>query len=225
MSHGGEPLFHLLGLEVNSITVTTWGIMIFLTILCYFLGRNLKLYPQGKRQVAVEYVVDGLLSFLGDVVGGRNKAERFFPLLGTLFIMILASNYSGLLPGMGHVPGMQAPTSSWSFTLGLGITVFIMTYIVGFRYHGPGYLKHYIVPVAIMIPLTLMEEIVRPLSLSLRLYGNVYGEEVVVANISQLVPLIVPIPFMMLGLFFGFMQALVFTLLTSTYLVGAFEGE
>ena len=219
------PLFHILSLEVNNITVTTWGIMIVLTILFFFLGRNLKESPTNRKQVAVELAIDSLLTFLGEVAGGKEKAKRFFPILGSLFIIILASNYSGLLPGMGHVKGMQAPTSTWSYTLGLALTVFVMTFYVGFRHHKQGYLKHYIQPTAIMIPLVIMEEIVRPLSLSLRLYGNVYGEETVVANISNLVPLIMPIPFMFLGLFFGFMQALVFTLLTATYLVAAFEGE
>lgn len=223
--HGAGPLFHLFGLEVNSITVSSWGIMLLLTLVCFFLGRNLKAKPETRRQIAVELAVGTLIDFLGGVVGSREKAKTFFPILGSLFIIILISNYSGLLPGMGYVAGMQAPTSSWSYTLGLGITVFVITYIVGFRKNGIGYLKHYIKPVAIMLPLVIMEEIVRPLSLSLRLFGNVYGEEVVVANISQLCPLIVPIPFMCLGLFFGFMQALVFTLLTSTYLVGALDGE
>lgn len=223
--HGGEPLFHLFGLEVNSITTTTWGIMLFLTVLFFFLGRNLKQNPTGRKQVAVELAVDSLLEFLGGVVGSREKATRFFPVLGSLFIIILVSNYSGLIPGIGHVPGMQAPTSTWSYTLGLSIIVFIMTYYIGFRHHGLGYFKHYIKPMVIMIPLILMEEIVRPFSLSLRLFGNVFAEETIVANISALCPLILPLPFMALGIFFGFMQALVFTLLTATYLVGAFDGD
>ncbi len=223
--HSSGPLFNILGLEVNNITMTTWGIMVFLTILSFFLGRNLKENPTSRKQAAVELAIDSLLTFLGEVVGGKEKAKRFFPILGSLFIIILAANYSGILPGMGRVKGMQAPTSTWSYTLGLALVVFVMTFYVGFRHHKLGYLRHYIQPTVVMIPLVMMEEIVRPLSLSLRLYGNVYGEETVVANISNLAPLIAPVPFMFLGLFFGFMQALVFTLLAATYLVTAFEGE
>ncbi|MEG1107907.1 MAG: F0F1 ATP synthase subunit A [Oscillospiraceae bacterium] len=223
--HGGGPLFHLFGLEVNSVTVTTWGIMVFLTIVFFILGRNLKQNPGGRKQVAVELAVDSIIGFLGGVVGSREKAQRFFPILGTLFVVILVSNYSGLIPGMGHVPGMQAPTSVWSYSLGISAIVFVLTFIVGFRHHRLGYFKHYIKPVAIMIPLVLMEEIVRPFSLSLRLYGNVFAEETVVANIANLCPIGLPVPFMFMGIFFGFMQALVFTLLTATYLVGAFDGD
>lgn len=225
MGEHGEPLFYLFGLEVNSVTTTTWGIMILLTVLAFFLSRNLKQNPIGRKQVAVELAVDSLLGFLGDVVGSREHAKRFFPILGTLFIVILTANYTGLLPGMGHVSGMQTPTSAWSCTLGLGLIVFLLTYIVGFRINKFGYLRHYIKPIAIMVPLILMEEIVRPLSLSLRLFGNIYGEETVLANISDLVPFLVPVPFLCLDILLGFIQALVFTLLSATYLVGAYEGD
>jgi len=213
------PLFYLFGLEVNRITVSTWCIMGFLTLLCLVLGRGLRLHPKGRRQIAVELIVDSLLGLLGSVIGSKKIARRYFPVLGSLFIIILISNYSGF------IPGFKAPTSAWSYTLGLGLTVFVLTYIIGYRHHRLGYLKHYVKPMAIMIPLIIMEEIVRPLSLSLRLYGNIYGGETTVKSVSEISALILPIPFMCLELLFGFLQALVFTLLTATYLAGAFEGE
>ena len=99
-----------------------------------------------------------------------------------------------------------------------------MTHILGFKAQGLRYLKHFISPHPVMLPMNIMEEFVRPLSLSLRLYGNIYAEEMLVASIFAMVPLCMPLPFMFISAFFGFIQALVFTLLTATYIASA-TGE
>ncbi len=219
-AHGG-PLFSIMGLEVNSITTTTWGIMALLVLVCTLVTRDLKIIPLRKSQIIIELAVDTLMTFLGSIMGGKEKAKKYFPLLGSLFLIILISNYSGLLPGFGHTPGLQAPTSALSFTAALAVVVFFSTHIQGVKTKGIRYFKHFIDPHPLMLPLNLMEELVKPLSLSLRLYGNIYGEETLVASIFAMAPMVVPLPFMFLGIFFGFIQALVFTLLTATYLAAA----
>ena len=223
-AHGG-PLFSIMELEVNSITTTTWGIMALLVLVCTLVTRDLKIIPQKRSQITVELAVDTLMTFLGSIMGSKEKAMKYFPLLGSLFFIILISNYSGLLPGFGHTPGLQAPTSALSFTAALAIVVFFSTHIQGVRAKGLRYFKHFIDPHPLMLPLNLMEELVKPLSLSLRLYGNIYGEETLVASIFAMAPLFIPLPFMFLGIFFGFIQALVFTLLTATYLASATAGH
>jgi len=223
-AHGG-PLFSIMGLEVNSITTTTWGIMALLVLVCTLVTRDLKIIPQKRSQITVELAVDTLMTFLGSIMGSKEKAMKYFPLLGSLFFIILISNYSGLLPGFGHTPGLQAPTSALSFTAALAIVVFFSTHIQGVRAKGLRYFKHFVDPHPLMLPLNLMEELVKPLSLSLRLYGNIYGEETLVASIFAMAPLFIPLPFMFLGIFFGFIQALVFTLLTATYLASATAGH
>jgi len=187
--------------------------------------RDLKIIPQKRSQITVELAVDTLMTFLGSIMGSKEKAMKYFPLLGSLFFIILISNYSGLLPGFGHTPGLQAPTSALSFTAALAIVVFFSTHIQGVRAKGLRYFKHFVDPHPLMLPLNLMEELVKPLSLSLRLYGNIYGEETLVASIFAMAPLFIPLPFMFLGIFFGFIQALVFTLLTATYLASATAGH
>jgi F-type H+-transporting ATPase subunit a len=221
----GGMLFNIFGLEVNSITTTTWAIMLILSLLCVTLTRNLKVVPEGKAQLVAELAVDTLMNFLASIMGSKEKARKYFPILGSLFLIILASNYAGLIPGAGHTPGLQAPTSALSYTVALALVVFVITHIQGFKAHGFRYLKHFIEPNPLMLPLNLMEELVKPISLSLRLYGNIYGEETLVASIFAMAPLFIPLPFMFLGVFFGFIQALVFTLLTATYLASATAGH
>ena len=137
---------------------------------------------------------------------------------GTLFLYIIISNYSGLLPLAGELPGFQPPTGTLSCTVGLALVTFLATQYGGFKYHGVHYLGHFVKPVAPLLPLMLLEEVTHPLSLSLRLFGNIYGEETVLHQVSGLIPLGAPIVIMGLSLLFGFIQALVFTMLSAIYI-------
>ncbi len=156
------------------------------------------------------------------IAGTRNLKERqataFLPVLGTLFLYIIISNYSGLLPLAGELPGFQPPTGTLSCTVGLALVTFLATQYGGFKYHGVHYLGHFVKPVAPLLPLMLLEEVTHPLSLSLRLFGNIYGEETVLHQVSGLIPLGAPIVIMGLSLLFGFIQALVFTMLSAIYI-------
>ncbi|MGI6587915.1 MAG: F0F1 ATP synthase subunit A [Peptococcia bacterium] len=215
--HGGA-LFTLLGLEVTSVTTTMWGLMLVLAVVAYLTTRKLERVPTRRLQIFMEMVLESIIGFLNDIIGDEAKTKRYLPILGSFFILILLSNYSGLLPGAGHVPGLQAPTSTWSVTAAFAIVVFFATHYYGFKAHGWGYLKHFIEPVPVLLPLNIISEFTKPLSLSLRLFGNIYGEEMVVVGLFSLLPLLLPVPMQLLSLLFGFIQAFVFTLLASIYI-------
>jgi F-type H+-transporting ATPase subunit a len=219
----GEPqiLFNIFGLDVTSETTTMWGIMLILAIVSYLATKNMKRIPSGLQNL-MEFAVEGIINLVAGIMGEK-RAKKYLPLLASLFIFILISNYSGILPGAGHTPGLKAPTSNWSVTLGLAVVVIMSVQYYGIKERGLGYLKGFFQPIPVLFPLNIIEQITRPLSLSLRLFGNVYGEEMVVAGLFALVPLILPLPMMLLGLLFGFIQAFVFTLLASIYIAEATE--
>lgn len=218
--HGahGQALFSIYGLEVSSVVTTMWGLIILLAVVSYFATRKLEKVPNSRLQNFMEFLLESILTQLSQVMGGEKMARRYLPLLASFFILILASNYSGLLPGAGTLPGLQAPTSTWSVTAGFALVVFFSTHYYGVKTKGIGYFKHFIQPLPFLLPLNIIEEFVKPLSLSLRLYGNIYGEEMVVASLFALIPLFLPLPMMFLGILFGLIQAFVFTMLAALYI-------
>jgi F-type H+-transporting ATPase subunit a len=153
---------------------------------------------------------------LCESVMGRESAQLFYPFIGTLFCFIFFSNL------IGSVPGFLPPTDNMNTTLALGAFVFIYYNIVGFREHGPAYLKHFLGPVLWLAPLMLVIEIAshvfRPLSLGLRLRGNIMGDHVVLGVFNELVPIGLPVIFLGLGVFVAFIQAFVFCLMTMVYI-------
>ena len=212
-----EALFTVLGVKVTSQVTTMWAIMAVLVIVSIIATRNMKDKP-GKLQNAMEMAVSGLKNFFSGLMGEK-KAVKYLPLLATLFIFIVCSNYIGLLPGAGVVKGFAAPTSSLSTTAALGIIVFCSIHFLGVRACGfKGYAKHFIKPIAFMLPFLILDEIVRPVSLALRLYGNIFGEETVTEQLYELFPIGVPIVMMVLSLLFCAIQAVVFTMLTAIYI-------
>lgn len=223
MSHGGA-LFEIGPVEITSVMTTSLvitGVLCAVTVLgC----RNLKVKNPGRAQRAIEYVVQSLRDFYAGILG-KERATAFLPVLGTLFLFIIMSNYSGLLPGAGKIPGFQPPTGHLGTTVGLALVTFCATHFGGFKYNGIHYPGHFVKPVFFMLPLLLLEEIIHPLSLSLRLYGNIYGEETVLEQISGLIPIGAPILVMVLSLLFGFIQALVFTMLSAIYIEEATAQE
>jgi F-type H+-transporting ATPase subunit a len=149
------------------------------------------------------------------------KGVRFIPLIGTLGLFILFSNLLGL------VPGFLPPTDNINITAGCAIIVFFSTHIFGFLENGLGYLKHFVGPkwwlAPIMIPIEIIGQLARPLSLSLRLFGNITGDHLVLAIFSGLIPLVIPVFALFLGVFVSIIQALVFILLSMMYISGATE--
>lgn len=219
MEHEAHAIFHLFGLEVTSVVTTMWGVMAVIIILSFLATRNLQKVPSGVQNF-MEYVLQALLDFFSGVMGEK-KAKQFLPFLATLFLFILISNYSGLLPMSGHITGLAAPTANISVTAGLAIVVFFATHFAGIKKNGLGYFKHFLQPVPVLLPLNIVEEFVRPLSLALRLYGNIFGEEMVAAVLFAMIPMFSPLPMQFLGVLMGLIQAVVFTLLTAVYLTSA----
>jgi F-type H+-transporting ATPase subunit a len=179
----------------------------------------------GKLQIVMEDAVTGLYSMLDMLVGP--KGRKYLPLIGTVFLIIWLSNMSGL------VPGLMAPTSNINVTVGCALLVWFYYHIEGIRAQGLGpYLKHFAMPPGIpwfLAPLMLIIEpishLARAMSLSLRLFGNVFGEELVILILASLVPFVVPLPMMVLGVLTGTLQAAIFVMLTMIYLGGAVAAE
>lgn len=154
---------------------------------------------------------------------GEHNAKRFFPLVGALWLFILFGNLIGLLPGFA------SPNDTLKTNVALAAVVFFATHIYGIKEHGLAYFKHFLGPVPalapLMLPIELVSHIARPMSLSLRLMGNMLADHKVIGSFFALVPLFVPLPFYVLGLLVCLVQAIVFCTLTMVYLSMAVEHE
>lgn len=212
-----EVLFSILGLHVTAEVTTTWGIMLVLVVVSIIATRHMKEHPTGLQNM-LEIAITTLDSFISEIMG-REKTDRYFAFFATMFIFIIVSNFCGLLPGAGEITGFTAPTASLSVTGGLAITVFLSIIVLGLQSLGiKNYLKHFFKPVGIMLPFILVDELVRPLSLALRLYGNIFGEESVTGELYNLFPIGPPLIMMIMSLLFCTIQAVVFTMLSAIYI-------
>ncbi|MDT8447053.1 MAG: F0F1 ATP synthase subunit A [bacterium] len=171
--------------------------------------------PSGKLDFStmIELIVGGVYEFTKGSLG--HKARSLFWLTGSLTFFILFNNLLGL------VPGFNPPTDQFNTTIVLGLIVFFITHVLGFQTHGFAYIKHFMGPAWwlawLMFPIELISHLVRPLSLALRLFGNVTGDHMVGAVFFGILPLLLPLPFLGLGLFVAFVQTFVFLLLTLVY--------
>ena len=161
MEATSNALFSIGPLEVTKTVVTMWVIIVVLGLVSWLATRRLKMVP-GPIQSAAEMAVTKLQDYFTGTMG-RDNARRYFPVMATFFIFIVVSNYSGILPGAGH--GFAVPTANLSTTAGLAIIAFFTTHIVGVKRRGVlGYLKTFISPFILMLPLNLIEQVVRPFS-------------------------------------------------------------
>jgi F-type H+-transporting ATPase subunit a len=222
-----KPLgFQFAGPEViPSSLVMSLLIVVAVTVMCLVMRSRLSVEHPGKFQILLEDGVMAVSGLLEEWIGpeGRN----YLPLIATLGLFILLGNYAGL------IPGLMAPTSDINVTVGCAITTWVYYHFQGFRKQGVvNYLKHFAVPPGVpwvmaplMLPIELISHASRLLSLSLRLFGNIFGEEMVVVIIASIVPFILPLPFMFLGLITGGLQAFIFVLLSTIYLQAAVAVE
>jgi F-type H+-transporting ATPase subunit a len=175
------------------------------------------LIPEGKLTYRnfFEVIAESLYQLTSSVIG-EHEAPHYLPVIGTLFIFIFTSNLVGL------IPVFQPSTDNFNTTLALGAFVFLYYNYAGFKAHGAAYLKHFLGPVIWLAPLLLVIEVAshifRPLSLALRLRGNIMGDHIVLGVFSELVPLLLPVVFYGLGVFVAFIQAFVFCLMTMVYI-------
>ena len=225
MEEPSNVLFSIGPLEVSGSVVTMWILILVVTLFSILATRNMKDVP-GKLQNVAELVVGGLRNYFTGTLG-KELCDKYFPIFGTFFIFIIVSNYSGLLPGAGHFRVFHVPTANLSVTAGLAIIAFFTTHIIGIREKGFG---KYLLSVlgSMTIPLfflAIIEQFVRPFSLALRLYGNLYGEEMVTENLYKIFPVGVPLVMQILSILFCLIQVLVFTMLLSIYVKEAAEEE
>lgn len=178
--------------------------------------------PQFNLRNLFEMFTEAVLGIATGVMGEKN-ARRYLPFIGALAFFIFFSNVLALIPGF--IP----PTSTLKTNIGLALAVFLLTHVFGVIEHGPGYFKHFLGPFLPLAPLMFLIEIVshiaRPVSLSLRLLGNMSADHKVVSIFFVLVPLLLPVPFLILGVMVAIVQTLVFCLLTMVYIQGAVAHE
>ena len=224
MGEESKVLFHLFGiLDVTGEVVMMWIILGVITVISLIVKHNLKERP-GVFQNMIETGVEYLDNFFKDLLG-QEKSRKYFSFLASLFIFIIFANYSGLFPGVGLTDYAKAPTSSLSVTAGLGVLTFVFLQAAGLRCGVKHYFKRFVSPMFFMLPLLLLDEVIKPASLALRLFGNVFGEEMVTEELYSIFPIGVPIVMMVLSLLFCALQAMVFTMLTSIYLDEVTEAE
>ena len=216
------PIFGIL--DITGEVIMMWVIIAVIAVISLMVTRRLKERPSGLQNV-IETGVEYLDGFFGGIIG-KKRTRKYFYFLGSLFVFIIVANYSGLIPGVGLTKYLKSPTASLSTTLGLGVVTFIFLQAASVGARGfKGYLKRFLSPIAVMLPLLLLDEFIKPASLALRLFGNVFGEETVIEELYNLLPIGAPIIMMALSLLFCAIQAVVFTMLVSIYLEEAVEIE
>jgi F-type H+-transporting ATPase subunit a len=197
----------------------TWFIMAVLALFSFLATRRMNILP-GGFQNAMEVVIEGFDNLITESMG--HEGRKFFPLIATLGLYILTSNLLGL------IPGFESPTANLNTTVSMAVVVFVTTHVVGIRVHGFKYVKQFLGPIwwltPLMLPIEIVSHLARPLSLSVRLFGNIMGEDKVLAVVVLLVPFLVPLPVFVLMIFTSFIQTIVFMLLAMMYIAGAMEG-
>lgn len=208
------PLFG--GIPIGESVVVTWIIMAALVLLAVLMTRNLKVQDPGKGQLLLETAVSALHDMVSGMVG--EAGQRYVPYLMTVLIYIGIANIIGLF-------GFKPPTKDLTVTIALAVMSIVLIEYAGIYARGvKGWVKSFAQPVAIMTPFNILEIVIKPLSLCMRLFGNVLGAFVIMELIKQVIPVAVPVPFSLyFDLFDGLIQAYVFVFLTSLFIKEAVE--
>lgn len=224
ISMGAEKLFYLGPFPITNTILTTWVVMAILIALAISVRKRLSLIP-GALQSIVEIVIETVYNLVKSITGER-VGRIIFPLIMTLFIFILTANWLGLLPGFGtityhHVPIFRPPNSDLNTTLAMALITVLLVQVAGIAYRGlKGYLKEFVTPAILaplMAPIHLVSELSHILSLSARLFGNIFGGDVVLTVIFVMLPPLIPAVFMILESLFGLIQAVIFAVLSTIY--------
>lgn len=204
------------GIAVSESIVVSWFIIAVILLICLILVRKLKVENPGKKQLLLETAVDGMYNMIKSNVGEHGK--QYIPYLMTVFIYLVFANLIGLF-------GFKPPTKDLNVTAGLAIMSIIVIEFAHIRKHGfLGRLKDFGQPIILIAPLNILEIVIRPLSLCMRLFGNILGGFVVMELIKITVPLILPVPFSFyFDIFDGLIQAYIFVFLTSIFIGEAVE--
>lgn len=206
-------VFHVGPVAITETVVTTWALMAAVAIACRLATRRFRLMPNGL-QTMLETLVGAIEEQVGGIV--NRDPLQYMPLLGSLFVFLVVANLSGVLPGV------HAPTAAIETPAALAVIVFFSVHVFGVRQHGlGGYLKRYLKPNPLLLPLNILSEFTRSFSLMMRLFGNIMSDELVIAIVVTLAGLLVPIPFMAFEILVGLVQAYIFTVLAAVYIGGA----
>ena len=239
ISIAAEKYFEWFGFPVTNAFVITLVVALLLIASFVLLSRRLQTIPRGFQNV-VETILEALMNLVEDVLGDRETARKFFPLAATIFLFVILSNWIGLLPGMGTVgwsvmhnghptivPFIRSSSADLNMTIMLSLVVVFTVQFAGIAALGlRGYAakffvspfhKPYVIGTIVGL-LEMMSEVAKVLSFSFRLFGNVFAGEVLLTVMLHLVPYFVPLPFLFLEIFVGFIQAAVFTMLTLVFI-------
>nr|UEQ11908.1 ATP synthase CFO A subunit subunit IV [Kumanoa mahlacensis] len=211
----------------GQVFIVSWLVILCLLIIAFLGTRNLNRIPQGLQNF-MEFV----LEFLQDIAKnqiGEHEYRSWVPYIATVFLFILGSNWAGaLIPWkLIELPQgeLAAPTNDINTTVALALLTSLAYFYAGLSKNGIGYFSRYIEPTPILLPINILEDFTKPLSLSFRLFGNVLADELVVSVFTLLVPILIPLPVMILGLFASSIQALIFSTLSAAYIGEAIEGH
>ncbi len=192
---------------------------IIMIVLALAIRGSMALVPRGTQNV-VEVIAESMLNLSTETIGSH-WGGFFFPLIGTIFMYIMVCNFMGL------IPGFISPTGNINMTASMAVPVFFATHFFGLRVHGLGYIKHFLGPLPALAPLMLVVEmlshVARPITLAVRLFGNMTAKHQLLLVLGLLAPVIVPTAVLVLGVLVSVVQAFVFALLTTLYLAGAVE--
>lgn len=232
ISLAAETITHIGPFPITNTLIITWLVMVALLSFTLVINLRLSKIP-GKLQTIVELIVGGLYSLFETVTGKNTKT--FFPLLATIFLLVLAANWVELLPGMNSIkinitennhiesiPILRAPSTDLNFTLALALVSVFSIQWYGVKTLGVSYLGKFFNfrnPLGFFVGiLDIISEFARVISFAFRLFGNIFAGEVLLTVIAFLIPLIAPLPFLALELFVGLIQAVVFSMLTAVFL-------
>jgi F-type H+-transporting ATPase subunit a len=208
-------LFHLGPVGITTPVVTTWGLIAVVATSALLMTRRLQLRPS-RTQAAIEWLAGGLDEQVADILQANGR--RYVPLIGTLFVFIALANLSGI------VPGVRPPTARLETTAALAAVVFGSVHYYGVRTLGwRGYLRTYLRPTPLMLPINILASMTRTFSLMIRLFGNIMSGEFLIAVVLALAGLFIPIPLMALEALIGLVQAYIFAVLATVF-IGAAVG-
>jgi F-type H+-transporting ATPase subunit a len=216
----------------GQVLINSWIVFAIILVVALITTSNLTSSKNGSAEMSGgQNFIEFVLEFIRDIAKTQisHESMKWVPFLGTLFLFIFVSNWSGaLVPWrLIELPNgeLAAPTNDINTTVALALLTSISYFYAGIRKKGLGYFKRYVEPAAFLLPINVLEDFTKPLSLSFRLFGNILADELVVGVLVALVPLVVPIPLMLLGLFTSAIQALVFATLAGAYIGEALEDH
>ena len=223
---GKHLYWNLFGFLVHGqVFIVLWFVFAILLTFAFLGSRNVEQIPRGWQnfmESVVEYVADIAKDQLGE-----SFYREWLPFIGTLFLFIFGCNWAGaIIPWkLIQLPEgeLAAPTNDINTTIALSLLTSLAYFYAGLSKKGLGYFKHYIEPIPLLFPIKVLEDFTKPLSLSFRLFGNVLADELTISVLTALVPLIIPLPIMLLGIFAGSVQALIFSTLAAAYIAEALE--